>query len=78
MDEDIPGGATAYMMQNVLQVQDGYRYLDHKPMCLTAKPHRPAYGSDGDFFSKPSPEDVVNSVYRIMNEYNPEQFPLYI
>lgn len=66
MDEDIPGGATAYMMQNVLQVQDGYRYLDHKPMCLTAKPHRPAYGSDGDYFSKPNAEEVVAVVLQMI------------
>ncbi|MEP6646353.1 MAG: thiamine pyrophosphate-dependent enzyme [Saprospiraceae bacterium] len=66
MDEDIPGGATAYMMQNVLQEQDGYRYLDHKPMCLTAKAHRPAYGSDGDYFSKPNAEEVATVILNMM------------
>jgi pyruvate/2-oxoglutarate/acetoin dehydrogenase E1 component len=59
MDEDVPGGATAYMMQEVLQHQDGYHFLDHKPRCLTAKAHRPAYGSDGDYFSKPNAEEVA-------------------
>ncbi|MEO6132324.1 MAG: thiamine pyrophosphate-dependent enzyme [Saprospiraceae bacterium] len=67
MDEDVPGGATAYMMQHVLQEQDGYRYLDNKPMCLTAKAHRPAYGSDGDYFSKPNAEEVATVILRMMN-----------
>ena len=62
MDEDVPGGATAYMMQEVLQHQDGYHFLDHKPRCLTAKAHRPAYGSDGDYFSKPNAEEVASVI----------------
>ncbi len=62
LDEDVPGGGTAYMMQHVLQDQGGYFYLDQKPVCLTAQPHRPAYGSDGDYFSKPQIADIVRTV----------------
>ena len=72
LDEDVPGGASAYILQQIIEVQKAFQLLDSAPVTLTAKAHRPAYGSDGDFFSKPSAEDVVNSVYRIMNEYNPE------
>ena len=78
LDEDVPGGASAYILQQIIEVQKAFQLLDSAPVTLTAKAHRPAYGSDGDFFSKPSAEDVVNSVYRIMNEYNPVQYPLYI
>lgn len=77
-DEDVPGGASAYIFQHILEVQNGFEYLDSSPKTLTAKSHRPAYGSDGDYFSKPSVEDVINSVYKIMNEYNPSKFPLYL
>ena len=66
-DEDVPGGATSYMMQQVLEVQKGYYYLDAAPRTLTAKPHRPAYGTDGDYFSKPSVDDVVETVLEIIN-----------
>lgn len=77
-DEDVPGGATAFMMQKVLEEQDGYRYLDSKPTTITAKEHRPAYGSDGDYFSKPNPEDVFDKVYDMMCEAEPHRFlPLY-
>lgn len=62
LDEDVPGGATAYMMQEVMQNQNGYYFLDNKPRCLTAKAHRPAYGSDGDYFSKPNAEEVASVV----------------
>ena len=62
VDEDVPGGASAYIMQQVLEVQQGFRWLDSAPVTLTAKPHRPAYGTDGDYFSKPSVEDVVEAV----------------
>ncbi len=68
LDEDVPGGATAYMMQKVLQEQDGYFHLDRKPRCLTAKAHRPAYGSDGDFFSKPHPHEVVAVLREMVEE----------
>ncbi|MEM9847354.1 MAG: thiamine pyrophosphate-dependent enzyme [Bacteroidota bacterium] len=74
MDEDIPGGATAYMMQEVLEKQGGYQYLDSKPVTLTAKAHRPPYGSDGDYFSKPNEEDVFETIYRMMQETDPGRF----
>ena len=75
MDEDIPGGGTAYMMQEVLEKQGAYRYLDSKPMTLSAAPHRTPYGSDGDYFSKPNPEDVFEIIYKMMYEADPERFP---
>jgi pyruvate/2-oxoglutarate/acetoin dehydrogenase E1 component len=68
LDEDVPGGATAYMMQKVLQEQDGYYHLDQKPRCLTAKAHRPAYGSDGDYFSKPHPHEVADALRDLVEE----------
>lgn len=68
VDEDVPGGASAYILQQILQVQGGYRWLDSAPVTLTAKAHRPAYGSDGDYFSKPSFEDVVETVLGMMRE----------
>ncbi|GAB5538090.1 MAG: alpha-ketoacid dehydrogenase subunit alpha/beta [Salibacteraceae bacterium] len=75
VDEDVPGGASAYMMQEVLETQGGYRYLDAKPVTLTANAHRPAYASDGDYFSKPSNEDIFETVYSIMHESDPTAFP---
>ncbi len=75
IDEDVEGGASAYILQQVLDVQNGYKYLDSKPQTLAAKPHRPAYGTDGDYFSKPSAEDIFEKVYSIMNEVNPNDFP---
>jgi len=74
-DEDVPGGASAYMLQQVLEGQQIFQYLDSEPQTLAAKPHRPAYSSDGDYFSKPSADDVVEKIYRIMNEANPKKFP---
>jgi len=74
VDEDVPGGASAYILQEILEVQDGYQYLDSKPSTLSAKAHRPAYGTDGDYFSKPSTEDIFEKVYKIMHEYNPEKY----
>lgn len=74
MDEDVPGGATGYMMREVLEVQGGYRYLDSPPATLTAKAHRPPYGSDGDYFSKPNAEDVFEMVLKIMQEAEPNRF----
>lgn len=74
-DEDVPGGATAYMMQQVLEIQGGYNHLDSEPRTLTAKEHRPAYGSDGDYYSKPSAEDVFDVIYDMMHHSNPIQFP---
>jgi pyruvate/2-oxoglutarate/acetoin dehydrogenase E1 component/TPP-dependent pyruvate/acetoin dehydrogenase alpha subunit len=75
VDEDVPGGASSYIMQNILDTQNGYQYLDSKPQTLTAKQHRPAYGTDGDYFSKPQVEDVFEKVYEMMNEVSPNDFP---
>ena len=73
-DEDVPGGATAYMMQKVLEEQEGYFLLDSPPLSITAKEHRPAYGSDGDYFSKPNAEDVFDKIYEMMQEVDPGSF----
>ena len=75
LDEDVDGGASAYMMQQVLEGQKAYFDLDAEPVTLAAKNHRPAYGTDGDYFSKPSIEDMVETVYNLMHEANPQQFP---
>jgi pyruvate/2-oxoglutarate/acetoin dehydrogenase E1 component/TPP-dependent pyruvate/acetoin dehydrogenase alpha subunit len=75
VDEDVPGGASAFILQQVLDVQNGYDYLDSKPQTLAAQPHRPAYGTDGDYFSKPSVEDIYEKVYAMMHEVNPREFP---
>jgi pyruvate/2-oxoglutarate/acetoin dehydrogenase E1 component len=75
VDEDVPGGASAYIMQKVLQDQGGYFDLDSEPTCLSAKEHRPAYASDGDYFSKPNAEDIFETIYGIMRESDPERFP---
>lgn len=75
IDEDVPGGASAYILQKIVDEQDAYLYLDSKPQTLSAKAHRPAYGSDGDYFSKPSADDVFEKVYKIMREVDPEQYP---
>ncbi|RRB05029.1 transketolase [Larkinella rosea] len=74
-DEDCPGGGSAYMMQEVIEKQNAYRYLDSAPRTISAKAHRPAYGSDGDYFSKPSTEDIFDTVYELMNEADPARFP---
>jgi len=74
-DEDVPGGATAYMMQKVIEGQGGYFYLDASPRTVTAKDHRPAYGTDGDYFSNPSAEDLFEAVYDLMGEAYPDRFP---
>jgi pyruvate/2-oxoglutarate/acetoin dehydrogenase E1 component/TPP-dependent pyruvate/acetoin dehydrogenase alpha subunit len=74
-DEDVPGGATAFMMQQVLEVQGAYAFLDSKPITITGKEHRPAYGSDGDYFSKPNSETVFDAVYGLMHEADPGRFP---
>jgi pyruvate/2-oxoglutarate/acetoin dehydrogenase E1 component/TPP-dependent pyruvate/acetoin dehydrogenase alpha subunit len=75
IDEDLPGGASAYILQQIIEQQDAYNYLDSKPQTLTAKEHRPAYGTDGDYFSKPSAEDIYEKVYAMMNEVNPSKYP---
>jgi 2-oxoisovalerate dehydrogenase E1 component len=76
LDEDCPGGATAYMMQKVVEEQGGFHWLDCAPRTLAAKEHRPAYGSDGDYFSKSNREQIFEAVYDIMHESNPTRFPL--
>ncbi len=75
IDEDVPGGATAYMMQKVIERDKGYKWLDSNPKTITGKEHRPAYGSDGDYFSKPNMEDVVEGVYDVMHEADPNIYP---
>jgi pyruvate/2-oxoglutarate/acetoin dehydrogenase E1 component len=75
IDEDVPGGASSYMLDEILNVQNAYAYLDSQPKTLTAKEHRPAYGTDGDYFSKPSNEDIFEAVYQIMHEVNPDDYP---
>lgn len=75
LDEDVPGGATAYMMRQVLEVQDGYRWLDAAPRTITATEHRPAYGTDGNYWSKPEVEHVFRALYEVMHEADPVAFP---
>ena len=75
IDEDVPGGATAFMLDQVINKQNGYFHLDSQPVTLTAKEHRPAYGTDGDYFSKPSLNDIKEAIYNIMSESNPKAYP---
>ncbi|MFV1883606.1 MAG: transketolase C-terminal domain-containing protein, partial [Balneola sp.] len=75
VDEDVPGGASAFIMQHIVQDQKGFYYLDSEPRCLTAKAHRPAYASDGDYFSKPNAEEIFDEIYDIMRECRPNDFP---
>ncbi|WP_420399819.1 alpha-ketoacid dehydrogenase subunit alpha/beta [Flagellimonas sp.] len=75
IDEDVPGGCSAYLLQEILENQEGYKYLDSAPQTLTAKEHRPAYASDGDYFSKPNAEDIFEKVYSIMHETDPVSYP---
>ena len=75
IDEDMPGGATGYMLQQLIDEQQVFPYLDSPPLTLSAKPHRPAFGTDGDYFSKPSVEDIVERVYTLFHEVNPNEFP---
>ncbi|GIZ08597.1 thiamine pyrophosphate-dependent enzyme [Flavobacterium sp. UMI-01] len=75
IDEDVPGGASAYILQQIIEDQNAYQYLDSKPQTLSAKAHRPAYGTDGDYFSKPSIEDVYEKAYAMMHEANPSKYP---
>lgn len=74
-DEDVPGGASAYMMQQILDVQKGYQWLDSAPKAVSAKAHRPPYGSDGDYYTKPNVDDIFEQVYAMMHEYNPAVYP---
>jgi pyruvate/2-oxoglutarate/acetoin dehydrogenase E1 component/TPP-dependent pyruvate/acetoin dehydrogenase alpha subunit len=75
VDEDLPGAASAYILQRVLEDQKGYYALDVQPKTLTAKEHRPPYGSDGGYFSKPSLDDIIEAVYSLMNETDPQRYP---
>jgi len=75
-DEDVPGGATSYMMQKVLEEQDGFKYLDAQPRTISQQEHRPAYGTDGDYFSNPNTENVFESIYSIMHESDPAKYPM--
>jgi pyruvate/2-oxoglutarate/acetoin dehydrogenase E1 component len=77
VDEDVPGGATAYMMQEVLERQGGFWHLDSEPQTLTAQAHRPAYGSDGDYWSKPGTEQIFELIYEMMNEVDPRRYPIF-
>ena len=76
VDEDVPGGGTAYLLNELLEKQEIFPLLDSKPKTLSAKEHRPAYGSDGDYFSKPSLDDIIETVYEIMHDFEPKRFPL--
>ncbi|NRD22726.1 transketolase [Winogradskyella litoriviva] len=75
IDEDVKGGASAYILDQIINEQNAFEYLDSKPTTLAAKPHRPAYGTDGDYFSKPSVEDIFEAIYDVMHELNPMDFP---
>jgi len=75
IDEDVSGGASAYILNEILNTQNAYQHLDGQPQTLAAQPHRPAYGTDGDYFSKPSTEDIFEAVYNVMHEVNPSNFP---
>jgi len=74
IDEDVPGGGSGFILQELLNNQGVYEYLDSKPSILTAKEHRPPYGSDGDYISKPSYEDIFEEIYNIMREANPKKY----
>jgi 2-oxoisovalerate dehydrogenase E1 component len=77
VDEDVPGGGTAYMLQQVIERQGGYEWLDSEPRTIPAQPHRPSYGSDGDYWSKPNREGIFETVYELMHEADPARFPLF-
>ena len=74
IDEDVPGGASAFLLQEIIEKQNGYQYLDSAPQTLCSKSHRPAYGTDGDYFSKPSIEDIFEKVHAIMHEAQPHKY----
>ncbi len=77
IDEDVPGGTTAYMLQQVLEGQGGYTWLDSPPRTVASQPHRPAYGSDGDYWSKPNLEQIFDAAYELMHESQPDKYPLF-
>ncbi len=74
IDEDVPGGASSFILNEVLSNQNAYQYLDSKPIALCSQEHRPAYGEDGDYFSNQSPEDIFEAVYEVMHEMNPTKY----
>lgn len=76
LDEDVPGGASAYMLDKILNEQNAYYHLDSKPLCITAKEHRPPYGNDGDYYTKPNPEQIFEEIYKLMSESDPESYPI--
>ena len=76
IDEDVPGGCSAYLLQEIVEKQGGFKFLDSAPQTLSAKEHRPAYGSDGDYFSKPNYNSIFDKIYGMMHELNPEKYPL--
>lgn len=75
LDEDVPGGASSFILQQILEIQNGYQLLDAAPLTITAQEHRPPYGSDGDYFSKPNAEQVFEKVYHLVRERNPSKYP---
>ncbi|PYQ57756.1 MAG: transketolase, partial [Acidobacteria bacterium] len=75
IDEDVPGGASAYMLRQVIERDHGYEWLDSEPRTISGKDHRPAYGSDGDYWSKPNRETIFAAVYELMRETNPRMYP---
>lgn len=77
LDEDVPGGASAFMLQQVIECQDAFDWLDQAPVTITSQPHRPAYGSDGDYWSKPNVESVFEAVYTLMHDADPARFPIF-
>jgi len=77
VDEDVPGGATAYMFQEVIEKQGGYFWLDSPARTLSAAAHRPAYGSDGDYWSKPNADTIFAAAYEILHEADPRTYPKY-
>jgi len=74
IDEDVPGGASAYILKKILEDQNAFEYLDAKPITITAQEHRPPYGSDGDYFSKPNSEDIAERIFKVMQDYNPTKY----
>jgi pyruvate/2-oxoglutarate/acetoin dehydrogenase E1 component len=76
-DEDVPGGASAYMMQKVIEEQGGYNWLDSEPRTISSQAHRPAYGTDGNYFSKHNVQDIFETIYEMMNEADPARYPMF-
>jgi 2-oxoisovalerate dehydrogenase E1 component len=75
LDEDVPGGASAFILRNILEEQNGYHLLDSKPLTITAQEHRPAYGTDGNYWSKPEVEEIFRTIYFLMRESDPNRWP---